>query len=145
PLDERTAAEQLMLFMHQCRARRPALCCRGPAAAVAGDAGGWSQRRCRPWSSKKRFRSWADPATLKTVATRARRWEEQRCLSALDKRLQKGSLPCGGRDSGLQSVFDSVGVECLRNELECGREIFFESGPDLARRKDESTFGLTAG
>ena len=48
-------------------------------------------------------------------------------------------------DSGLQSDFDSVGVECLTNEFECSREIFFESGPDLARRKDEPTFGLAAG
>ena len=46
----------------------------------------------------------------------------------------------------MQSVgFDSVGVEALTDEFECGREIFFESGPDLARRKDEPTFGLTAG
>jgi hypothetical protein len=83
--------------------------------------------------------------TPKTVATRARRWEDQRCLSAIDKELQKESFPCGGRDSGLHSGFDSVGVEGLPNEFECGREIFFESGPDLARRKDEPTFSLTAG
>jgi hypothetical protein len=48
-------------------------------------------------------------------------------------------------DSGLQSAFDSVEAECLTNEFECGREIFFESRPDLARRKDEPTFGLAAG
>jgi hypothetical protein len=59
--------------------------------------------------------------------------------------------PCRSRglsagDLGLQSVgFDSVGVECLTDEFECGREIFFEGGPDLARRKDEPTFGLAAG
>jgi hypothetical protein len=49
------------------------------------------------------------------------------------------------RDSGLQPDFDSVGVERLTNEFECSREIFFESGPDLIRRKDEPTFGLAAG
>jgi hypothetical protein len=61
------------------------------------------------------------------------------------KELQTGSLPCKGCDSRLQSEFDSVGVECLTNEFECGREIFFESGLDLTRRKDEPTFGLAAG
>jgi hypothetical protein len=66
-------------------------------------------------------------------------------LSGIDKELQSGSLPCGGCDSRLHSDFDSVGVECLTNEFECGREIFFESGPDLAGRKDEPTFGLAAG
>lgn len=52
---------------------------------------------------------------------------------------------CEGCDSGLQSGFDSVWVECLTNEFECGREILFESRPNLARRKDEPTFGLAAG
>jgi hypothetical protein len=60
---------------------------------------------------------------------------------------QADPLPAGRRwrDSGLQSGFDRVGVECLTDEFECGREIFFESEPDLGRRKDEPTFGLTAG
>jgi hypothetical protein len=39
-------------------------------------------------------------------------------LSAIDKELQKGSLPAKGCDSRLQSDFDSVGVECLTNELD---------------------------
>jgi hypothetical protein len=49
----------------------------------------------------------------------------------------------GGCDSGLQ--FGFVRVECLTDEFKCSRQIFFEGGPDLARRKDESTFALAAG
>ena len=46
----------------------------------------------------------------------------------------------------MQSVgFDSVGVECSTDEFECSRQVFFESGPDFARRKDEPTFGLATG
>jgi hypothetical protein len=119
------------------------LCVADPAAAVAGDAGGGflvgrSARRSASGVGPTRWR-------LKTVARRARRWEDQRCLSAIDEELQRVIASLRRRDSGLQSGFDSVWVEGLPNEFECGREIFFESGPDLARRKDEPTFGLAAG
>jgi hypothetical protein len=60
-------------------------------------------------------------------------------------RFQSRDSLRAGRDSGLQSDFGIVGVECLTNEFERSREIFFEGGLDLAGRKDEPTFGLAAG
>jgi hypothetical protein len=132
-----------MLFIHDCRARRPVLCCQpqqrrwslmlegGFTVLVAVDLEEALHELGRPDDAEKR-RQEAHTAGKPN-------------LSAIDQELQTGSLPCEGCESGLQSDFDSVGVECLTNEFECGREIFFESGPDLARRKDEPTFGLAAG
>lgn len=52
----------------------------------------------------------------------------------------------GRCDSGLQFIaFDNVRVESLTDEFEGSWEIFFEGGPDMARRKDEPTFGLAGG